>query len=129
MAKCTYCDDKKFIEYFSASEGRTLNSPCPECNIETIKIAADSFAKTLHKPEPDFDIYALPVDKDELKLIKIGLFEVSEYLDSPKLRELRQRVNAISNSIKPKLPADSVFNDSRFKQAVIDNALSDWEKR
>lgn len=72
------------------------------------------------KKESSLEIHTLHIDNDELKLIKIGLFEVSEYLDSPKLRELRQRVNAISNSIKPKLPADSIFNKGPFAQAAAE---------
>lgn len=60
---------------------------------------------------PELDIVTLHLDKAELKLIKIGLFEVSEYLDSPKLRELRQRINSLSGKSAVKLPAESVFND------------------
>lgn len=53
----------------------------------------------------------LPVNREELRLIKIGLFEISEFLDSPKLRELRQRVNSLAGKCIVKLPAESVFND------------------
>lgn len=60
---------------------------------------------------PELDIVTLHLDKAELKLIKIGLFEVSEYLDSPKLRELRQRINSLAGKCIVKLPAESVFND------------------
>ncbi|HAX49659.1 MAG TPA: hypothetical protein PK605_00300 [Ignavibacteria bacterium] len=83
---------------------------------ETIK-AEKALGINLH--EPNFDIYALPVDKEELRLIKLALFEISEYLGSPRLTALRQRVNSMMAAQPVKLPTESIFNNDVFQGGII----------
>lgn len=116
MAKCKKCLDNKYLVEYSSTKRETTVIPCPECNQEAIQ-AAETIVNKIRKPEPDFDIIALPVDKAELRLIKIALFEISEYLNSPKLAELRQRVNSLMSTGKVKIPADSIFNDPVFTRS------------
>lgn len=63
------------------------------------------------------ETFTMHFSKEELRLIKIGLFEISEYLNSPKLSELRQRVNSLMSAKKNNddLPADSIFNNCVFQ--------------
>lgn len=116
MPKCTYCDDKRYLISNNLSPRGGKCIPCPECNKQAVELA-DKILSDIRKPEPDFDIIALPVDKAELRLIKIALFEISDYLNSPKLAELRQRVNSLMSTGKVKIPADSIFNDPVFTRS------------
>jgi hypothetical protein len=69
------------------------------------------------------ELYTLPVDKEELRLIKLALFEISEYLGSPKLAGLRQRVNSLMGAQPVKLPTDSIFNNKEFQSEWANSKL------